>query len=871
MAAGPGPVRVIAGPGTGKTEVIVERFRRLVADGADPASILVMTFTERAAGEMRARIEAATGWEGPLAVGTFHAQAQSWLRQDGPRAGVPERFGVLAGPDRWILAWELMWRLADPLLVGAEHPELQVTPLLRMLERLKEELIPVARLEAWARRAPDDEHAATWLAACRLYRAYARECRRLRLLDFDDLLERAVALLSRHPDVLARYRARFPWVLVDEYQDTNLAQERIVELLGQSGQVFVVGDDDQSIYRFRGASRASMERFARAFPATLTTGLTQNRRSTPRIAAAAAALVEHNADRLPKDVRSVRRGGPPVSVWQCDDGEDEAAAIAAEIGRLRGQGVPLDAVAVLTRTNAVAAPLAAALEAAGLAVRTSGWWRFFDRPAVKDLLAALMEIREPSDQVAAERLAGGFGRLDRRAWLRLRASVAEQARHLGVGDLFFELMSASGYLEEQRGRRAAEAMRFGDLVADFVERSADQSLAAFLDRIELVRLSGLDVDLPEPEEPAEPAVSVMTIHQAKGLEFDAVFVPALVDGRLPQPPRRERLRLPSEVLEPAVRGREDHLAEERRLLYVAMTRARTHLYLSWAARYEGGRRWRPSPFLAELGAAAGEVEVIASAPATGEPVRRPPASPARSTDLVLSYSALATYRDCPKRYWYRYERALPGPRTAETHLGNAIHRALMKAAERALAGEQVLVAEAARLLGEAWVAEPFPEPRREPVFRKLAEGMLSAYLEAGGLDRPLLHVEHPFSVAMDGWTLRGVIDRVDGPAAGGEPHVLVDYKTGAALPASRLRRDFQLALYALGAKRALQLDRLELELAYLRDGVRVRVPAGEELLAEAEQIAGEAVDQIRAGDFNPQPEFRRCRSCPYRLACDAAL
>ncbi|HEY1456717.1 MAG TPA: UvrD-helicase domain-containing protein, partial [Candidatus Dormibacteraeota bacterium] len=253
-----GAVRVVAGAGTGKTAVIAERFRRLVSAGVSPHSILVMTFTERAAAEMRQRIEDLIDAAAP-SVGTFHSIALGWLRADGRSVGVPPGFRIVAGADRWILARELMWTLGDAALTGDERPDDLVAPLLQMVERLKQELVVPGRLAAWAAAGEDPDRSAFMRAAVRLFRAYERECRRLRLLDFDDLLVLAVKMLEQDPALLRQYAARHPHVLVDEYQDLNLAQERLVELIAKGGEPFVVGDDDQSIYRFRGASRASLE------------------------------------------------------------------------------------------------------------------------------------------------------------------------------------------------------------------------------------------------------------------------------------------------------------------------------------------------------------------------------------------------------------------------------------------------------------------------------------------------------------------------------------------------------------------------------------------------------------------------------------
>src|SRR5258706_1952085 len=363
-AIGGGPIRVVAGAGTGKTAVIAERFRRLVAAGVSPSSILVMTFTERAAAEMRQRIEDLIDDVAP-SVGTFHSIALGWLRADGKAVGVPPGFRILTGADRWILTRELMWQLGDAALAGDERPDDLVAPALQMLERMKQELVPLGRLAAWAPSSDDAERGELMRACVRLFRAYEKECKKSHLLDFEDLLVLTVKMLETHQPLLDKYTARFLHVLVYEYQDLNLAQERLVELIAFRSQPFVVGDDDQSTYRFRGASRASLERFRDRFPDAKTITIGRNRRSSRRIVSAAATLIANNNDRLPKQLQS-NAPGAQVEQWLCPDGATEAAAIATHASALVERGTSPHEIAVLCRTNAIARPIASALAARGL-------------------------------------------------------------------------------------------------------------------------------------------------------------------------------------------------------------------------------------------------------------------------------------------------------------------------------------------------------------------------------------------------------------------------------------------------------------------------------------------------------------------------
>lgn len=893
---GPEPVRVVAGAGTGKTAVIAERFRRLVAAGASPASILVMTFTDRAAAEMRQRIEELTGADAP-AVGTFHALALGWIRADGRAVGVPAGFRIVTGADRWILARELMWDLGDAALTADERPDDLVAPALQMLERMKQELVAPQRLADWAAKTDDPERTQLMLACVRLFRAYERACRAQRLLDFEDLLVLAVRMLEQHPGLLSAYRERYPYVLVDEYQDLNLAQERLIELIAGGGAPFIVGDDDQSIYRFRGASRASLERFQGRFPSARTITLGRNHRSSRRIVAAAAALVSCNQERLPKQLRA-GRAGERVEMWLCPDGITEAAAIADEAKRLIDEGVPPSEIAVLCRTNAISRPIAAALAARRLPHVVIGGHGFHDRPEIRDVVALMRVVRNPADVVALARALtrppvglssdtalpilrdrGEAAPVDAlKRWppaapfAQLMSDLVAEAARMDVRDLFFELMERTRYLDElarqvgasEAARASANVSRFAELIAEYCEVATDRSLEAYMRHLDLVLLSGED-ERPAEIEGVLDAIQVMTIHQAKGLEFEAVFVPGLVEGRLPQSGRSPRFELPAAVLEPLVRGREDIAAEERRLLYVAMTRARRFLYLTRASHYEGGRRWRDSRFLAEVRSAGPRVVLARSFPSL-VPAPSPALRPRGEGEIVLSFSAIAAYRDCPRQYWYRYEQRLPAVQSAEAVQGSVLHEVLRHAAEAKRAGKPVTARRLQAIHRDVWRATEFPDQRRAATFERNGAAQLEAYRRRGGLDGMPEFLEQPFEVQLDGWRLRGVIDRIDRVEGGWR---ILDYKTGR--PVAKRVRDLQVGLYALGATDALGLDPVELDVAYLATGETVRVAHAQPLLAEARRQGTEVADAVRAARFDARPDRRRCRLCPYRLACAEAL
>ncbi|MDQ6636931.1 MAG: ATP-dependent helicase [Candidatus Dormibacteraeota bacterium] len=904
-----GPVRIVAGAGTGKTAVIAERYSRIVARGGDPSRILVLTFTDKAASEMRERVLSRCPQADPSAIGTFHSQALGWLREDGREIGVGAGFRLLVGADLWLALRELMWEAADPVLVGQERPDDLVSPLLQLDEKLKQELVQVQRLQAWARDAQDVERGALLGAAARLLEAFAARKRRENQLDFNDLIVRAAQLLATKPEIRERYRQRWRWILVDEYQDTNLAQERVVELLGApAGNVCVVGDDDQSIYRFRGASRASLERFLAVFPSAATRTLAENRRSAPRVVEAAAALIEHNPDRSEKELRAHSLNGEAgaVQVWRLASRKAEARLIAAEIQRLAEEGAALERIAVLGRTHASLQAVAEELSLAGLPYEQSGQG-LFRRPEVLDLIAYLRLIHDSTDLLALvrllsrpplnldlvpalERIRSGAetgqpplvalsGWQPTSDWaLELQGLVLLKST-LGVDDLLFEVLERTRYLQTALPPDGLEAQRvsgnvglFMERVEEYCERRRDHSLSLFVEHLDLVLLSGEDAPVAELTDTPHGAIQLLTMHRAKGLEFDTVFLPSLVESRVPHRQRPDLLELPAQLVEPAVRGKEDQVAEERRLFYVAMTRARCRLVLTYADRYEGSRLWRQSRFLRELGQGIEKRDLRETAELT-QPVEVESESPAlpEADCPVLSFSSISAYQECPRRHWFRYQLRLSAQPSVEAQFGTVLHQVLKRAGSHRRQGRELSLELLYSIHEDAWDRIALSEPRRRPVLEALGWRLLETLHRAGGLERAPLLVEEQFNLRLPGWQLQGVIDRVE---RGPEGIRIVDYKSGRPERGSAL----QLALYALGAgsipSLAAELDGEppELEIVYLRkEAQREPFKATPELLAEASRTGAEVAAGIRLGRFEPRPQRRRCALCAYRLACDAAL
>ncbi len=609
-----GPALVVAGAGSGKTRTVVHRVAYLIAHrGVHPAEILAVTFTNKAADEMRERLARLVGRAaGDLWVSTFHSAALRVLRVYGERIGLPPGFAVYDEDDQLQVVKEVLRGL------GIEARPVAVRSA---IDRVKSRLAGEAAEDAIA-ELPDWVAGIGPRAVLEAFHAYQERLAALGAVDFSDLLLKAIALFEAHPDVLARVRQRARYIHVDEYQDTNPAQYRLTRLLaGEEANLMVVGDPDQSIYAFRSADLRNILRFADDYPGTKVYKLETNYRSTGRILAVANAVIVQNQARLEKVLRPAKGEGEPVRVYAAFDHRDEAAFVAREAARLL-DAYPPEAIAVLYRTNAQSRVLEEAFNRERIPARVVGGVGFFARREVRDLLAYARAALSPGDDLALLRILNtpprgiGAKSIERlrthaaAAGLSLRAALraapellaerqaravsdflalldrlAELAETLGPRGFLEEVLAATdyrGYLladpaAEERLENVEELLR----AAREWEAEGGADLAAFLDEVALTARA------EEPGGPAGGAVSLMTLHNAKGLEFPVVFLVGVEEGLLPH-----RSSTTFEELE-----------EERRLFYVGVTRAMDRLYLTHAGEREiYGRREKsePSRFLTEI-------------------------------------------------------------------------------------------------------------------------------------------------------------------------------------------------------------------------------------------------------------------------------
>ncbi len=556
-----GPLCIVAGAGTGKTRTITHRIAVQVAEGvARPDQILAVTFTDKAATELRGRLRG-FGLPAPVRAATFHAAAWAQLRWFWPRLD--------AGPLPEVLASKV--RLLVPL---ARRTRTEARDLAAEIEWAKARRLDPDGYAAAARDRnaplPPDQMAA-------VYQRYERDKAAAGLVDYDDMLLRAVAMIAERPDIAAEVRGRYRFFTVDEFQDVNPAQVALLRAwLGDGREVCVVGDDDQTIYSFTGASSDHLTGFHRLFPGARTVTLSDNYRSTPEILTLANRVLWTKPDAARKRLRATLASGPAPRFRQCDDDAAEVDAVLADVRALIDGGVAPGGIAICYRVNSQSEPFEAALRGAGLPYVVRGAGGFYDRPEIRQALTVLRAAAgrpAPAPPLGLEdTVAARAPRPDADVRRVLREQMGYDERREPAGDAAQERWRNLGALVEAVTRVAAAdpPPSFADVVADLERRAAE----------------GADA-------PGDGgAVTLLTLHRAKGLEFDAVFLVACEEGLLPI----SHAKTDAEV------------EEERRLLYVGVTRARRHLTLSWALERPGwgGRtvRRRPSRLLYNLGPGA---------------------------------------------------------------------------------------------------------------------------------------------------------------------------------------------------------------------------------------------------------------------------
>src|SRR5512137_1314974 len=816
---GTGPLLIVAGAGTGKTKVITHRIARLIAaKAARPDEILAVTFTEKAANEMEARVDVLVPYTSSFAeISTFNSFGERVLRDYALDVGYPPDFRLLADVDQAIFFRENLFRLPLDYYRPLGQPTRHIQEVLEAIRRLKQEDVRpqdyLRYAEELGRAAAGEagkETARKHLEIARVFGAYEELLRSQGLIDFEDQVTLVVDLLRRRPSVLDELRRRYRYILVDEFQDTNFVQFELVKMLASEHRnLTVVGDDDQSIFRFRGASLSNILGFEEVFPEARRIVLTRNYRSTQPILDASYRLIRHNdpnrlefKDQVDKRLRAVARGrGKSIHMLSFDTAAHEADAVAGRVLELRAGGAAWGDMAVLVRRNADADPYLRSFNMRQIPFRFSGSRGLYQQEEIKILVAFIRALTDfensrdlfylalsdvyKADPYDMSRIAGyaekknlslhgvfksiaaGASPVDisdatlatvRRIFEDVVAFV-DLAGTANAGAVVYAFLEKSGFLKAlvepmtpEAEVRVKNVRLFFDKIQGFAELVENDSLRSFARYLDLLAEVG---DNPATSEADldEDAVNVLTVHKAKGLEFGTIFLVGLIEDRFPGRERRERIPVPDGVLKESLPGRENFLQEERRLFYVAMTRAKRALFMTWARDYGTRRLKRVSPFVLEaLDIARMPDEVLKAtvleeirryALTEGRP--RTPAAVRPAGPPKLSYVQVEDYLTCPLKYRFRHIMRVPVLPHHSLVFGRVLHAAIYAYLRQKMKGKRSDERFLLEAYAENWVNEGYLSREHEELRRAAGERALRLFhaREADSAERPAF-LERPF-------------------------------------------------------------------------------------------------------------------------------
>jgi DNA helicase II / ATP-dependent DNA helicase PcrA len=939
-----GPLLIVAGAGTGKTKVITERILSLFGKkDIAPENVLALTFTDKAAGEMVERIEK----ELPIGyvdlwVMTFHSFAQKLLEAHGADIGLPTKFKLLDETSTWLLVRDNFNSFDLDYYRPLGKPTSFIHAMVKHFSRCKDELITTKQYLDYAeslRTAENKDEDGLLEEAQRvteLANAYHRYQQILvdnSCLDFGDLVFYAYQLLEKRPDIRKKYQQQFKHVLVDEFQDTNYGQYQLIKLLlNDEKNITVVGDDDQSIYKFRGASVSNILQFKKDFPEATDVVLTTNYRSRQIILDTAYEFIQNNnPDRLEialggsisKRLQAATTGPGVIEYLSSPSAETEADAVAEKIIALDEGKNSWNNFAVLARSNDALRPIIEALEKQGIPFQYVASRGLFGKPLVLDLIAFLRlldNVHEsdalfrflslpvfelaPLDVIEISRLASRkqltlfeatrdarqhlptlsdatFAKLERAlSLLSLGMKRAPTGEHKSVSRVVFEFLKESGYLKYietlpdlKRAQNFFVLEQFYRRLQGFELTNDDHSVRAYLRLLELEIEAGEQGALETLAEEGPELVKVMTIHASKGLEFKHVFVVSMVDRRFPSTQRSEPIELPDALVKEFLPSGNAHLQEERRLCYVAITRAKEGLYLSGAKSYGGSRDKKPSVFVEEMGikpidVPAKKLDFAQSDKAEIDAYWKP-LIPKR-----FSFTQLQDFIRCPRYYYYKYIVKLPMIGNHHLSFGNTIHLTLQRYAEEkarrvsqlqmSLFGNQekksadISEEELLELYKVSWQDDWYESKEQKEKYRAKGRKMLLDWQQSEfTISQPPLFIEKPFTIKVDDAIVTGKIDRIDALADG--TVAIVDYKTGRPKDKLDAEDKRQLLVYQLAVEQVFKLPVSWLAYHYLDNGACDPFIGDKKDIEKIITYLSETITDIR--EFNFADYLERHQSC----------
>lgn len=953
------PLMIVAGAGTGKTTVITRRIAWLMIEcGLKIDEVLSLTFTEKASTEMEERVDRLLPYGYvQLWISTFHSFCERLLRAHGLEIGLSTDFKLLDQTASWILVRRNLDHFELNIYKPSGNPTKFIHELLAHFSRCKDEDISPENYREYVERLVDSsmsdvdrEEIARLQELVHAYATYQQLLLEAAALDFGDLIMYTLQLFRRRPAILERYRSQFREVLVDEFQDTNHAQYELVKLLtGKRHALTVVGDDDQSIYRWRGTSLANIHRFKRDFSECHELCLIRNYRSCQNILDCAYGLIQYNnpnrlEDRFRQSDISFSKKLIAVSeeamgflyTHFCATLDEEVEWVLKKIIKLRecDPMLSLGDCAILVRSNDAAAPFLAkcyewdipyqyygmrglylktpvidVLSYVSLAVNehdSASFYRVLTLPHHElspHGLAALLQHAQKNgvSLMSAARKADtivDMDKLDHTALSRL-ITVLDSFHMLGrlrsASESLCRIISDSGYLARllaQDTLRSQEYLGYINQLfskaKSFQRENPAGRLHDFVDHIRLEHEAGDAGALSRENDAGSDALKIMTIHSSKGLEFRHVFIVSLIDGRFPTVSRSEGIELPVGLARESGEFVEEgsHLEEERRLMYVAVTRAKEGVYLTGAADYGGSRVRKPSLFINECSlidtgeeCGAKSALLYVHPPFVAEKI----SSRNHVLPMAISFSQLRAFQICPLQYRYSFILKIPTMGRHQFSFGKTMHavleryfqqvRTLSESVTVSYTGKESLPTheDNIRLLNECWIGEWYLSEAHQEEYRTKALAILERILAETASKRPAIcELEKDFTLKLgegnDRIVLKGRIDRIDSVEGGVE---IIDYKTGTSKTEEKIRKDDkeQLLIYQIAAEESLGMRPLKLVYYYVEDGSRIEFAGTKRDKERLKQSIFKTVDAMKKSDFAAIPGLH-CRFCDYKSICE---
>ena len=921
-----GPLLIVAGAGTGKTRVITNRILYLVQNKGIPTEqILALTFTEKAANEMTSRvdIDMPFGYE-EIWIKTFHGFCDKILREKGIEIGIDSNFKLMTKIQQWTLIKTNFYGFEFEYYKPSNDNSNFIHALLTHFSRLKDEYILPEEYKKFAEKklemAKDDlekEEAQKLNEIANAYEQYQLLLAQENAMDFGDLIMNTIRLFESRKTVLNYFQDRFRYIMVDEFQDTNYAQTLLVLMLaGKYKNLVVVGDDDQSIYRWRGASLNNISMFKKAFPDAKSVSLVQNYRNNQDILDASYSLIQNNnperleaksgiSKKLASQTNPNARNS--IEIWHFQNYLHEAHEVVDYIEKKIKDGSDPSDFAILGRTNNLLQPFIDELRLRGLPYFARANQNVIETNEARDLIAVLRAIMNHKDNTAIYRILqipvfdipmkeifnfineldetheSYFNYLDEYGKknningfclvYEILNKLTETAKRKPISIILGEFLEESKYikflsdnLNAENEERIKNIGAFSKIVADFERENKDNYIGNFLDYAKLLEESEIVESNNNFEE--EEGVKVLTAHSAKGLEFKNVFIVNLVKQRFPTTDKRDSIEMPDELLKEPLPIGDHHKEEERRLFYVACTRAKEQLILTYSDKYEGSKNWERSIFLEEIAKDNSikqrEFTLNENINVAKKDFEDKIFRPNKKVGVHVSYSQLDTFNKCPLKYSYRYILRLPMKPSSSTAFGTSVHNTLKDFYRLLMDGQNVSMEILEDLYEKNWINLGYQSKAHENKQKKKGLEMLKNYYEANS--KPFIipaFIEKNFSLKIGPYMIKGRIDRIDEIDNG--VYEIIDYKTGKSKRDENVNTDIQLSIYTMACEEIYGLKIARAGWYFLEDGTRkVREKLADPAKTREEIIS--MIKDIEESDFAPKKSFY-CKSCDYKIVC----